>query len=71
MFIYIVVFCESVDDGDYRSYNLCAFDSKEKAVEFIDSRYGNIYIRDGESDYWLLNSDGENDCIYIETWGVR
>lgn len=71
MFIYIVVRCELLDDYEYRTYDLCVFDSKEKAIEFIERYYGNVYIRADKSDYWLRNGNVDDDRVYIETWGVR
>lgn len=45
------------------------FDSKEKAIKFIDDTFG--YNRDGYRDIWYEDDDYESDYIIIEEWDVE
>lgn len=70
MKIYVVV--QSImQDGHYVSANLRVYDSKEKAVKFIENYFGNDYERDGEFDTWYYCGEEDGDRIDIETWTVK
>lgn len=57
--------------GHYISANLRVYDSKEKAVKFVESYFGNDYDRDGEFDTWYYYGEEDSDRIDIETWTVK